>query len=332
VTEHLTASVVIPTFRRPDHVRACLEHLAALHTAPVEIFVVDASPDDDTRAVVARFPATRYVRNDLGAGRTPESRALGVDLATGDVVAFVDDDGYVAPDWLDELLAPYADPAVAGVGGRIVNGTPGEDRRGLDRIGRLLPDGRLLGNFTADPGRVIAVDHFIGANMSFRRRALLDVGGVYGDYPAPCVCEESDIALRQRALGRRLVYNPAAVVRHVSAPYSIRGDRLDRRWHYIARRNHTAMLIRVFGPASDRPRRYAATVVKESARSLRTTTGALVRSPSATTGRKVLGALIRTPLELGGVVVGGWAGVRARRTDARRLSLAAGGGQVPAAR
>jgi GT2 family glycosyltransferase len=324
VTEPLTVSVVIPTFRRPDHVRSCLEHLAQLDTTPVEILVVDASPDDATRAVVAQFPAARYLRNDLGAGRTPESRAIGVDESTGDVVAFVDDDGYVSPRWLDELLAGYDEPDVAGVGGRIINGTPGEDRRGLDQIGRLLPDGRLLGNFTADPGRVIAVDHFIGANMSFRRQAVLDVGGVYGGYPAPCICEESDIALRQRALGRRLLYNPAAVVRHVSAPYSIRGDRLDRKWHYVARRNHTAMLIRVFGPSSPRPRCYGATVVRESVRSLRTTSGAFVRSPSAATARKVLGAVVRTPIELGGVAVGFVAGTRARRTDAARRTARRG--------
>ncbi|MFV2144743.1 glycosyltransferase family 2 protein [Isoptericola sp. G70] len=319
----LTASVVIPTYRRPDHVRRCLEHLAALRTPPLEVLVVDASPDGATRAVVEDFPGALYLRNDLGAGRTPESRALGVTAARGDVVAFVDDDAYVAETWLDEILAPYADPAVTGVGGRIVNGAPGEDRVGLDAIGRLLPDGRLLGNFTADPGRVVAVDHFLGANMSFRRQAILDVGGVHGGYPAPCVCEESDIALRQRALGRRLVFNPAAVVRHVSAPYSIRGDRFDRRWHYVARRNHAAMLVRVFGPTASHTRAYPVTVLRHTAREVRSAAGRAVRAPSRDSVRHLVGAVVRAPIELVGVVVGLRAGAVARRTDVVR-----GGGRA----
>ncbi|SMF26497.1 Glycosyltransferases, probably involved in cell wall biogenesis [Cellulosimicrobium cellulans J34] len=316
MAEPLSVSVVVPTYRRPQYVRQCLEHLGRLRTAPLEVLVVDASPDEETRAVVDAFPGVRYLRNELGAGSTPESRGIGVDAARGDVVAFVDDDAYVDEEWLDEITGPYADARVVGVGGRIVNGDPGEERRGLNRIGRLLPDGRLLGNFTADPGRVVAVDHFLGANMSFRRRAILDVGGVHGGYPAPCVCEESDIALRQRALGRRLVFNPRAVVRHVSAPYSIRGDRFDRRWHFIACRNQAAMLVRIFGPASGYPRAYAITTARRSGRSIRAALRDLVRSrPHAGSVRKLGGSVSRAAIELSGVAVGLVAGVRARRAE-----------------
>jgi GT2 family glycosyltransferase len=316
VAEGLSVSVIIPTYRRAQYVRECLEHLGRLRTAPLEILVVDASPDDETRLVVEAVPGARYLRNDLGAGSTPESRGIGVDAARGGVVAFVDDDAYVDEAWLDEITAPYRDERVVGVGGRIVNGEPGEERRGLDRIGRLLPDGRLLGNFTADPGRVIAVDHFLGANMSFRRQAILDVGGVHGGYPAPCVCEESDIALRQRALARRLVFNPRAVVRHVSAPYAIRGDRFDRRWHYIATRNQAAMLVRVFGPGSRYPRAFASTTARAAARSIRQAFRTQLKRPSdRAAGRKVLGSLARAGIELWGVGVGLTAGVRAWRVE-----------------
>ena len=51
----LRAVVVVATYRRPDHVRTCLEHLAAQTSAPARTIVVDASPDDLTRAVVAEF-------------------------------------------------------------------------------------------------------------------------------------------------------------------------------------------------------------------------------------------------------------------------------------
>lgn len=320
MTEELTASVIIPTYRRPGYVRSCLEHLSRLRTSPLEVIVVDASPDDETRDVVREYDGVRYLRNELGARRTPESRGIGLDHARGDVVAFVDDDAFVAEDWLDEILAQYTDPEVAGVGGRILNGTSGEEHEGLDRIGRLLPDGQLTGSFTADPGRAVTVDHLLGANMSFRRKAVLDVGGVHGRYPGPCICEETDISLRQRALGRRLVYTPRAVVRHVSAPYAIRGDRFDRRWHYYAARNHMAMLVRVFGPTSRYVPRYAETIAKEAARSLRSSARTFVRGAKGDARGRLaaLGPMLRAGIELTGVTVGLIAGVMVRKAEHRK--------------
>ncbi|OLT55338.1 glycosyltransferase [Cellulosimicrobium sp. CUA-896] len=207
----LTVSVVVVTYGRPDSVRECLEHLGRLRTPALEVVVVDASPDERTRTLVREeFPDVRLLHSTLGRGTTPESRQMGFAVTRGDVVAFVDDDAYVAPDWLDELLAPYADPDVVAVGGRADNGIPGEEAEGLDRIGRLLPDGRLTGYFAADPGRAVEVDHLLGANMSFRREALAAIGGIRGNYPGTCLCEESDISLRLRATGGRLVYTPRA--------------------------------------------------------------------------------------------------------------------------
>lgn len=316
-------SVVIPTYRRAQYVRECLDHLSRLRTQPVEVLVIDASPDDETRAVVAEAAdalPVRYLRNDLGAGTTPESRAIGVDAAVGDVVAFVDDDAFVDPDWLDELLPPYADEDVVGVGGRIVNGKPGEETEDLDRIGRLLPDGTLTGGFTADPGRQVDVDHLLGASMSYRRAALLDVGGVHGRYPGPCVCEESDIALRQRARGRRLVYRPSAVSRHVSAA-PVKGHRFDRRWQYYARRNHVGMLVRIYGPRSPYVRRFVLTVLWRDTHMVRWMVRTMLRGRpddrSVRARLRAVAVLARVAVDVAGLAVGLPAGLRTRALDRR---------------
>lgn len=259
-----SVSVVVVTYGRPDSVRECLQHLERLDTAPLEVIVVDSTPDDRTRRLVREeFPQVRLLHSTLGRGTTPESRQLGFAVARGDVVAFVDDDAYAAPDWLDELVAPYADPDVVAVGGRADNGITGEESEGLDRIGRLLPDGRLTGYFAADPGRTIEVDHLLGANMSFRRSALEAIGGIRGNYPGTCLCEESDISLRLRATGGRLLYTPRAVVRHMAAPYGIGGKRFDRRYLYYARRNHLVMLVRNFGWRDPMVRRYARSTMRQ---------------------------------------------------------------------
>lgn len=318
----LTASVVVITYARPDYVRECLTHLARLRTAPHEVIVVDGSPDDRTADLVrADFPDVRLIRHSLGRGTMPESRQLGFQVATGDVVAFIDDDAYVAPEWLDEILAPYADPAVVGVGGRAINGIPGEETEGLGQIGRFLPDGRLTGYFGADPGRLLDVDHLLGATMSFRRAPLAAMGGIRGNYPGTCLCEESDISLRLRAKGGRLVFNPRAVVRHVAAPYTTGGQRFDRRYLYYARRNHVVLLVRNFGWTAPVVRRFAWTALRAQGRYLATARRRLsnhhsdgrFRTPRERL-RSVL-PLTRAAAEVSGLAAGFPAAAVARRRD-----------------
>ncbi|MCL1872199.1 MAG: glycosyltransferase family 2 protein [Promicromonosporaceae bacterium] len=257
--QHLTASVVIPTMNRPEYVRTCLEHLGRQTVPPQKVVVVDASPDTRTRDVVAGFAGVEYLRNPKGAGATATSRRIGSRTVTSDVVAFVDDDAYAATDWLERLLAEYADPQVGGVGGRVDNGRPGEEKEGLDAVGRLLDDGRLTGHFAADTGRAIEVDHFLGANMSFRRAALESFGGIHEGYPGPCLREETDIAFRTRRAGWRLVFTPTAVVRHDEGPY-VKGRRFDTRYMYYGQRNHLVLLLRTVGVLRPQTRRFVGVV------------------------------------------------------------------------
>ncbi|MEW1954957.1 glycosyltransferase family 2 protein [Terrabacter sp. NPDC080008] len=257
----ISVDVVVATFNRPDNVRVCLEHLARQTLAPVETVVVDSSPHRLTADVVAGFPGVRYVRNDAGPGTLATSRAIGVAETRSDVVAFVDDDAYAEPHWLERLVAPYVDPSVGAVGGRASNGRPGEEHEGLDAVGRLLPDGTLTGNFAADTGRDLDVDHVLGANMSVRRSALEQIGGIVDLYPGTCLREESDIMLRLGQAGWRIVYTPAALVEHVAAPYT-KGRRFDLRYTFYGHRNHVVLLSHAFGLGAPILRRYVGTSLR----------------------------------------------------------------------
>jgi len=250
-----TVSVVIATYKRPDHVRTCLEHVARQTTQPKEVLVVDSSPDFGTAKVVADFGGVRYLRSELGRGHTASARALGMEHTTGDVVAFLDDDAFAEPDWLAELMARYADESVAAVGGRTLNGHEGEDTEGVDRIGLFLPDGSLTGYFAADPGRDIDVDHVIGANMSVRRDVVARLGGIHDHYPGTCFREETDIQLRMRRAGHRIVFTPDAVVHHVAGTYA-KGRRFDTRYQYFASRNHVVLLTHTLGFSDPHLRRH----------------------------------------------------------------------------
>src|SRR5690242_20240542 len=116
-----TVTVIIVTLNRPEHVRNCLAQLRAQTRLADQIIVVDASPDDLTQNLVRNeFAEVLYLRNDNGIGRMTASRNIGILQSTGQIIAFIDDDGYASPDWLENLLQAYADPEIGAVGGRVL--------------------------------------------------------------------------------------------------------------------------------------------------------------------------------------------------------------------
>ncbi|WP_404430578.1 glycosyltransferase family 2 protein [Microbacterium lacus] len=314
------ASVVVATYRRPEFVRECLTRLQAQSLRPQRIIVVDASPETDTRDVVRGFANVDYRRNERGAGTLSTSRAIGIKDLTDDVVAFIDDDAYAEPQWLEELLKPYADPSVGAVGGRALNGREGEAAEGIGEIGLLLPDGRLTGNFAADPGRDLDVDHMLGANMSVRLNAIRALGGIRELYPGTCLREDADIALRIGKSGLRVVYAPKAVVHHVAGDYA-KGKRFDSRYHYYGARNHVVLLATTLGWRDIHLRRYVLTVGRQTLREVRGGVRALRDRERAGIGAKLrglAGGLRRAAILVVGTIAGGVAAVAARPTIVRR--------------
>jgi GT2 family glycosyltransferase len=245
-----TLTVIIVTWRRPHYVQEGLAALQRMEGLDPEVIVVDASDDEETEQVVARFSLVKYLSFPRGAGHMTKARNAGLLYAGGDIVAFLDDDAWVRPGWADAVRAVYRDPVVSAAVGRTCNGESGEERAGVDRIGQFRSDGQLTGNFAADPGEIVPVQHGIGANMSFRREVLAELGGFRDDFRGVGgVREDTDVFLRVRALGRTAVFVPDAVVDHVGAPHAS-GKRFDWRYAFWARYNHVLLLTRNCGLAS----------------------------------------------------------------------------------
>ena len=290
----MTLTVIIPTYNRADCVGENLARLAAETAPPEQIIVVDASKDHDTERIVARFPEVIYLRNDGGRGNLPHSRNLGLRHATGEIIAFLDDDAFVHPGWAAKLRVSYADPAVSGVAGRALNDQPGEERRGADQIGRFLPDGRTTGNFAADPGGIVTVDHMIGCNMSFRASVLAELGGFRDDMrPGPfSLCEDTEICTRARRLGHRFIFNPAVCADHIGARQT-GGRRFSPKYSYYHIKNNLIMIVRNFG--------FGAMAARH--------VGGISRQVGREFVRKVGGATAHLFASLAGLVVGLFAGL-----------------------
>lgn len=215
----LSVSVIIVTRNRPQMVHDCLEHLRRQTRQPDEIIVVDSSTGEDTQAVLDDYPAVVRLRIPDGRNNMPQARNLGIAHAQGEIIAFLDDDSMAQSDWLRYLLEPYADPAVGGVGGRVID-TLEQARATPDdpRIGIVQSDGKMTTNFILDPGQMVEVDHVRGCNMSFRRVALEQINGFDVRYIGSNVCEETDVCLSIKRAGWKSIYQPAAVVKHLAAP------------------------------------------------------------------------------------------------------------------
>ncbi len=213
----MTCSVVICAFadERFGQLIAAVESLRAQTQAPAEVIVVvDGNPALLERARREREDAV--VVANTGPPGLSGARNSGVACARSDIVAFLDDDATAAPDWLERLTGPYGDEAVAGVGGWVepvwVDGRPGWFPQEFDWVVgcsyRGLPPGRA------------PVRNLIGANMSFRREVLAEVGGFRADLgrvgAQPLGCEETELCLRiaNRWPDRVLLFEPSARVSH----------------------------------------------------------------------------------------------------------------------
>lgn len=214
----MEVSVIVITRDRPACIRPCLEHIRDQdYPDPFEVIVVDSSTDDQTQAILDDFPQVVRLRVHPPRGKTnrPEAKNIAIQKARGDILAFLDDDSYAHPDWLAQLMKHYQDPTVGGVGGRLID--PSRPPIG-ERVGYLTVSPRIdiTANFVIDTGQPIEVDHLCGGTMSFRKALLTELGGFDPHYTGGNQLEETDVCVRVKALGYRLVYEPAAVVDHLS--------------------------------------------------------------------------------------------------------------------
>ena len=259
----LAVSVVIATYERPEYLHRCLHQLSQQVLPPNEVVVVDASLSDESRKVSKLFGNVTYISNPAGRGSMTNSRNVGWRASTGEVVAFIDDDAFADPHWLEHLAAAYEDDNIGGVGGRAVRSEL-DVAHVADRVGSLTPDGQLVANFEALAPGVLDVCHLIGCNMSFRRWALERVGGFREEYRGTEVREETDLCFRVIEEGLRLRYQPKALVVHVGGPY-VRGHRFDVRYDYFMARNHAYLLVQHFGFRARIVRSFAIGLVRRTA-------------------------------------------------------------------
>ena len=190
----------------------------------VETVVVCDGTDELYEQIEQRFGNDSKVKttcNESNRG-VSYSRTRGAEIASGEIVCFMDDDAVARPDWVEKLVAVYEDTDALAVGGRMAG-------RYLGREPWFLPAefywliGVTYDGF-ADAGE--AVRNTYESNISFRREVFLELGGFDTSFGPTANTyshsEGAEIGVRlQRAYGCGVVYEPAAVVEHKIFPHRL---------------------------------------------------------------------------------------------------------------
>lgn len=240
-------TVIVPTRGRPDQVQACVEALlvgVAGAATPVEAIVV---VDNNALPSAVRLPDDgQIVVRVLHEPRQGASRARnrGLAEATTDTVVFVDDDVWVERGWLDALLAPLADRAVAAAVGPISLACRPARPRWLTPALESWFSALDLG---ADTRPLTPLEHGWSANLAVRRSAIDVIHGFdphLGPGTRSAFGDDADLLDRLRADGSVVVYAHDAWAHH-----QVGADRLRLRW--LVRRGYRQGLTDVALQARD---------------------------------------------------------------------------------
>jgi GT2 family glycosyltransferase len=194
-------SIVVCTYNGSRTVRDCLDGIRAIEYPDFETIVVDDGSNDGVSSIVAAYDV-RVIRTEnrgLSAARN-----TGWQAATGEIVAYTDDDARPDPHWLQYLAWAFRTTRHVAIGG------PNIAPHG---------DGWIAECVAAAPGgpmHVLVADaeaeHIPGCNMAFRRSALAAIGGF--DPRFRTAGDDVDLCWRLQDRGGTLGFHPGAMVWH----------------------------------------------------------------------------------------------------------------------
>lgn len=194
-------SVVVCSYNGEATIRDTLDGLQRLDYPHYEVIVVNDGSTDRTEEIASGYPVRVISTENRGLSN---ARNTGCNVATGEIVAYIDDDAYPDPNWLSYLALGFTRTDWVGVGGP-----------NLPPMG----DGALadcVANAPGGPVHVLLTDrvaeHIPGCNMAFRKSALQAIGGFDPVYRA--AGDDVDLCWRLQERGGAIGFSASAVVWH----------------------------------------------------------------------------------------------------------------------
>lgn len=211
-----TVSVVIPVHNNYAFTFCCLASLGLLVSKRTfEVLVVDDCSTDETGERLSEMPGVRVITNSENLGFV-ESCNRGAAAGAGEYLVFLNNDTQVQQGWLDALIGTFEERPDAGlVGSRLIfpDGRQQEAGGILAADGSAWNYGHLDDPYKPQYSYLREVDYCSGAALAIPRALFERLRG-FDEHFAPAYYEDADLAMRVRAAGYRVYYQPAARVVH----------------------------------------------------------------------------------------------------------------------
>lgn len=240
----LSFSIVVNTLNRANLLQNTLESFRWLdYSGEFEVIVVNGPSTDQTAQILDSWlPRIRAASCDVS--NLSVSRNVGICMARGDIVAFIDDDAIPEPEWLTQLAGAYDRAEVAAAGGVVFDPsgyTYQYQYSTANRLGNANWASKSNTEHLCFPGS-FEFPYLQGTNASFRRSALLEVGGF--DEEIEFYLDETDLCCRIIDAGYLIRQLPNAFVHHKFAPSHIRDKNRITRYRYPVLKNKIYFSIR----------------------------------------------------------------------------------------
>jgi O-antigen biosynthesis protein len=212
-----SVSIVIPAFNNFTLTQACLESLANVPARNAfEIIVVDNASTDATPDFLCaqeKIGRLRLVANPINKGFARACNQ-GAQIARGSLLIFLNNDTQVTTGWLDAMVEAARRPDAGIVGAKLLYADGRIQHAGIGWINGL-PDhpGRHAAADAPEASRFRELDMVTGACLLIHRDLFFQLAGFDEVYRNGV--EDIDLCLRVRAAGRKVVYEPKAVVYHL---------------------------------------------------------------------------------------------------------------------
>jgi glycosyltransferase involved in cell wall biosynthesis len=190
----LKISIVIPAYNEEDHLAACLHAVFSQEMPFFEVIVVDNNSTDQTAAIACKFSSVKLLK-ETKIGKV-YARNTAMNSAKGDIIARIDADTILQPDWSRKLQEIFADRSIAAVSGR-----PEFYDISFPKLATIVEN--ACRRFMAHQLRNMLF--LQGANMAVRRNAWEMVRAKL--CPTRDIHEDFDIAIHLQQQNMRVVYD-----------------------------------------------------------------------------------------------------------------------------
>jgi GT2 family glycosyltransferase/tetratricopeptide (TPR) repeat protein len=196
--------------------------------------VVDNGSSDETSIELAQYPWVEVVSNSVNRGFAPGCNQ-GANVATGEVIVFLNNDTIVFDGWLDELVSSFEDPSVGAVGPRSNNVS---GHQWIPDVSYRNEEPASIGEFAtawrqAHAGRTSECSRLVGFCLAVRADVFRSVNG-FDELYAIGGFEDDDLCMKIRATGARLLVAHGSFVHHIAHATF---DASEVNWQHYQRQN-----------------------------------------------------------------------------------------------